>query len=277
MHRRLIQFCFVACLAPIACGCDGNAITRQRAAGARASSLDIPACDQSIVKLVLLEDQTWSSETTKTERIQGQALDSAIEIVRARCGELLLGAIRDRSNRPFLRVEIPPAPLPPVRPASNNVFDQADAMAVFNRANDTFTDAAESWQADVDRRISDFRTRAADFSSIQSLASRSAIGDAINRADTALAEAGATGGRTSEGHRWIVLASDGESNVGTPIPRSLRSGARLVIANGIGTRGLLDPKVELFEGLKPALKFVGDCERRASSQAPSEILNAQRQ
>lgn len=68
------------------------------------------------VKIAILQDQTESRNSTRTELVTPAVLEIAIGLLRETCGELLVGPIRDKTNRPLERLVMPMAPEEPIPP-----------------------------------------------------------------------------------------------------------------------------------------------------------------
>ena len=218
------------------------------------------------VKVAVLADQTGSRNYTRTEDLTTTALEPIIELLRGRCGELLVGAIRDRSNQPFGRLAIPPGPPSPTPPADGNVFDVLDAKAVYDQEMARYQSELPARSDLVEQRIQAFRQEVTTLAK-QPLAHRSAVWEAISRADVALAEPEPPG-RSSTGRRYIIAGSDVHDTTGAQA-RPLASGATLVVANGAGTLGSLAsvPGVKAFESLSAALLWVSETEGATPSAA----------
>lgn len=213
------------------------------------------------VKIAFLQDQTGSRNSTRTELLTSADLEIAIELLRDTCGEILVGAIRDKSNQPFSRISIGPAPRKPQRPRDDgNVFDVQEAMAAYEESLATYDREVQQWRDEVDARVVAFMDRLEALVSEASLSRSSAVWAAVFRADVALAEPEIT--RSSEGRRYIVLASDAQDTTRTRMG-PLRSGAALVVANGAGTLGSLAhvAGVKAFEGLPAAITWITELER----------------
>lgn len=265
-RRAVLRLVAVAASALPIVGCDEPRAAEPPAAlnGAAAAQrpVDVVAVSPShCVKIVFLQDQTDSRESTRTELLTASDLDIAIGLLRETCGELLVGAIRDKSNRPFDRLAIGPAPRKPLRPRDDgNAFDVQEAMAVYEQELATYDRQVRQWREDVDARVTAFTERVETLVTDTSLSRSSAVWDAVFRADVALAEPEIT--RSSEGSRYICLVSDAQNTTRAHM-RPLRSGAVLVVANGAGTLGSLASVagVRGFEGLPAAITWIGELER----------------
>ena len=276
MHLNLIRAAIlVMTICASACTNAGKPVDTKP----NAEPVDLPSCVGPSVKVVLLQDQTGSRTTTRTEQIDEALLDRVINLVVSTCGRLLVGAVRERSNEALVPLTIPVPPVAPTRPDLQNAFDQAEAMSWFRKAHARFTTDAELWLTDVNQRIDTFKARAMQLLTNAKLAGRSGVGDAINRADTALAEPEANAERTSAGHRYVVVAGDGISNTGIATPATLSSGAMVIVANGAGILGSLAglPNVRLFEGLGAAIDHVTEREELARRSSESARPDGRRQ
>lgn len=261
-----IRLCVVAVSALAIIGCDAPRAAEPPDVmdGASLRRLAADVVDGSplhCVKIAILQDQTESRNGTRTELVTPAVLEIAIGLLRETCGELLVGAIRDKSNRPLERLVMPMAPEEPIRPrADGNAFDVRDAMAIYDQKVAAYDRELRQWRDAVDVRVAAFVERVDTLVAETRLANSSAVLDAIFRADVALAEPEIN--TSSEGSRYIVLASDAQDTTRTRM-RPFRSGALLVVANGAGTLGSLAsiPGVRGFEGLPAAISWIGDAER----------------
>lgn len=218
------------------------------------------------VKIVVLEDQTGSRTTTRTEQVTPASLEPCIALLKETSGVLLVGAIRDTSNRTLIRLVIPPAPPRPVaRPLPSNAFEALDVQALNDREQSAYEALDGEWQQDVDARVAEFLRNVEELTSNPKLAWRSAVAAAIARADAAVAEPETV---SSEGRRFVVLSSDAVETTGKAIT-PLRSGAMLVVVNGAGILGsaAVVPGVQQFENLAAALLWVTETVRTLPASA----------
>lgn len=251
---RFHQFAFVAALWLSAVGCvDTAAVTT-------AVRLEVDAAGP--VKVVLLQDQTGSSGSTRTEVASDGVLRMAATLLGETGGELLVGTIRDSSNLPLERMALVAAPVPPPTPDARNAFDMIDAVNEYEARLVKHKEAAARWETDFETRTTAFVQRVGVLLQNSKLSRRSAVWEAVSRADLALAEPEADPAGSSAGHRYIVLASDCQDTTGTA-PRTLQSGAAIVVANGAGALGSFAnvDGVQRFENLQAAVNWVVQRER----------------
>lgn len=209
-----------------------------------------------LVKIALLQDQSPSRNTTRTEVISDAALREILGLLARTGGEIVVGTIRHSSNEPLERLMIVPGPAPPSKPGDGNVFDTLDARAAYDVKLAAHSSAAADWQRAFDNASEAFLVRARRVLTNPVLSRRSAVWDAASRADVALAEPEA-GPHSSLGHRYIVLISDCRESTGrTPV--TLQSGATIVVVNGAGTLGSFEglAGVQQFEGLGAAVNWI---------------------
>ncbi len=264
IHRAVtVHALIVVAVCAMACGAGSSVEARRAERAVIEPSLEKPVAAARHVKhpvaLVLLQDQTGSRTITRTEQFTPQSLDVPIGLVEEFSGKLVFGVIRE-TGKPMVRLVVPPGPRPPSKPAPGNAFDMLESNAVYERELAAYHEAARKWRGDVDTRVATFKKEVIALLTAPTLSTRSAVWEAIFRADVALAEPEV--GRTSEGSRFIVLASDAQDTT-RKAGRPLRSGAQVVVANGVGTAGSLSavPGVKVFEGLGAAVAWVCDLER----------------
>ena len=185
----------------------------------------------------------------------------------------MVGVIRESAHA-LIRFRVSAAPPAPAAPnLQGNVFDGLDAKARYDRDLRDYQAAAVAWEGRVNERWARFSGDVEALLADTRLARRSAVWEALARADAALAEPEA--GVSSVSSRYILLASDAEDTTASR-PKPLVSGATVIVANGAATLGSLAPLegVERFEGLAAALDWI--VRRERAKTAPVSELAASR-
>jgi hypothetical protein len=207
-----------------------------------------------VVRVAILEDQTGSRRSTRTERVTANALDRLIDFVMRTGGTLVLGAIRDTSNRPLVRLSVRPGPVPPAPPSTpDNPFQAAEARAQFQASEKQYREKYVAWEYEVQPSVAEFRKAALTLLAREDEAGRTDVWGGLQRVDLALSEPVPPGHHVAA---FIFLVSDAEDNRRLR-HEPLRSGATLLLVNGAGRLGVLAPLNPLrFEALDAAVDYV---------------------
>lgn len=236
----------VATLTVIAAGCGSAPVAPVEAA---------PAELTAPVRIGVLLDKTLSASWTRVPAVTAEDFEPLLRLVLERGGEVAVGLIRDRSNRGLRRLPIRPRPVAPVEPNPHqNPFLLAEARVKYQAERRDYEAELAAWQADVERSVTAFRKDLGELIALAADARRTDLWDAIRRAALFLGEPQAAGAPAP--HKWLVLVTDGEDNVGrTKV--ALGSGARLLIANGSASLGSLAELQPLaFESFHAAVAFL---------------------
>jgi hypothetical protein len=218
------------------------------------------------IRIIHLQDKTGSSDTTRTPLLTLDQLRRSTALCRVRGGEVLVGLIRDESNRLFVRYTVLPPPEEPVfQPQSSNAISAQAEKHRFDKRLADYRDRRNAWEAKAAHDEEVFLREAAELLKGPPDAERSDVHGALTRADLAAAEDDAVFGAPT--HRYIVLVSDAIDNVQKPAPE-MKSGATIIVVNGaasLGTIASLNPK--RFESIDAALNFIAAQEGSAPSAA----------
>jgi hypothetical protein len=201
-------------------------------------------------------DKTGSMKAARTDDLSPATLKPLCDRLLVTGGEIGFGLIQDRSNKPLIRVYVPMPPEPPVSapPVPGNIFVAANTKKREGAERKKYEAARQAWLADATARIKAFIAAVTPLLVMPANARRTDIRSAIERADLFLAEPSPFS-RTPE--CGVILLSDGVDNVNTnPIPK-LKSNARVVIANGIGSVGAVGVLSPVrFESVDAAMRYV---------------------
>lgn len=109
------------------------------------------------IRIVLLSDETRSSETYLTPILTEAAIRRVIGLVATVGGEIALGVIDDRI-RPLLRLQIDRPPAEPIKPdlGKLNPFDRYARHRRYENELRQYQAAFARWQRDLDERTSEF-------------------------------------------------------------------------------------------------------------------------
>lgn len=209
--------------------------------------------------LATMFDQTASANSTRTEQPNLPELMPLIERIKRSGGELAMGLIRDRSNRPLLRLRIEPPPIAPNRPSNGgNTYEVARRLDQYDADYREFQYKYDIWQQTANERIKVFVEALRALLAQPANARRTDLFNALARADLFLSEASLGFGTTTRPLKMILLVSDGKDNVGAKIP-AMRSNARIIVVNGVGSLGSLErlnPPPLQFESFEAAVRFI---------------------
>lgn len=206
------------------------------------------------IKIVVFQDKTGSANTTRTEQLTEQDFASPISLLRCNGGELAVGIVDDVSNTSLVRLRIEPPPTPPVALQVSNVFERAQQDSAFQQRWNDYNEAFNKWRAETDSRAGAFLSQISKVLQQKSNARKTNVWSAISRADLFLNEPDATWPRPPR--RYAVFNSDGVDTARSK-PIAIKSGAQLIIVNGIGSTGVfqsLNP--ERFESVQAAFQFI---------------------
>lgn len=210
------------------------------------------------LKLAVFLDQTRSTEVARIAKPTIADFAPLFDRLRASGGEIGFGLIRDHSNTPLIRLYLPTPPEPPasVPPAPGNIFAAANTKKRDDAERRKYEAARQAWLADATARINAFIAAVTPLLAGPDDAPRTDVRSALVRADLFLAEPSPFP-RAPE--CFVVLISDGLDNVNTePIP-SLKSNARVVIANGIGSLGAVEGLAPVrFEAVSAAMRYAAE-------------------
>lgn len=239
------------------------AITFNSAATAPAQP-KAPVIQQSVAavqppfRCAVFIDATLSREHARIEA----TLDDfrpLFERVRTTGGEIAFGLIREDSNRPLARCYIPEPPEAPAVPQparGGNVFVNTNAKKREDAERKKYDAKVRTWQADADRTVKQCAARILPLIEAPATARATDITSALARADLMLAEPSPF---NRPADAVIVLVSDALHNASTAQITSLRSNARVVVVNGIGSLGQLQklsPAPVPFESTAAAIRHI---------------------
>jgi hypothetical protein len=207
------------------------------------------------VKIAVLVDKTDSTNRTRVQQIKKEDLDTVIELITRRGGEIAVGLVADDSNRSLLRLLVPEPPEAPVEPdRRTNPFILAEQRDQYYKERRAYGEDLDRREADVGARLGAFREELAELLSRPADAPKTDIWGAVLRADLFLGEPNEVW-RVAP-HKYAVFATDGQDNV-RKHKTQVRSGARILIANGsasLADMASLNPLQ--FESVASAIQYV---------------------
>jgi len=83
------------------------------------------------IRMVVFQDKTGSSATTRTSQLNEDDFTAPIGLLRCTGGELAVGIVDDVSNIPLARLRIEPPPTLDEEHQASNVFERAQAGCRF--------------------------------------------------------------------------------------------------------------------------------------------------
>jgi hypothetical protein len=175
-------------------------------------------------------------------------------------GEVGFGTIREDSDRPFLRCFIPAPPEPPTSndpPTSGNVFINANNKRREDDDQRKYAQKRRAWEADAKARINAFKLAIQPLIDAPATAPATDLTAAIERGDLMLSEPSAF----TNASMAIVLITDGFHNAYATTTPTLRSKARVLIVNGIGSLGAISkmkPEPLRFESTEAAVRYISN-------------------
>jgi hypothetical protein len=206
------------------------------------------------IKIVVFQDKTGSANTTRTEQLTELEFASPISLLRCAGGELAVGIVDDVSNTSLARLRIEPPPTLEVEGQASNVFERAQQDAASQQRLNDYNQAVNKWRAETDKRVGVFLAQISKVLQQRPNAKMTNVWSAVSRADLFLSESDATWPRPTR--RYAIFNSDGVDTARSK-PIAIKSGAQLIVVNGIGSTGVfqsLNP--ERFESIQAAFQFI---------------------
>jgi len=209
---------------------------------------------RSPIRIVLFQDKTGSANDTRTVQLTEADFAAPIKLLRCTGGELGVGVVDDLSNRPLVRLRIDAPPAPPALPQARNVFQRAADDGDYQQRMKDYNDGVAKWTLETDRRVQAFLAQAGQLLKQKANAKKTNVWSAVARADLYLNESDATWPRPT--HRYAVFNSDAVDTARSKAIE-LKSGAQLIVVNGVGSVGVLDSlKPDRFEAVQAAFDFI---------------------
>jgi hypothetical protein len=256
----IIACALLICISLLSAGCgwsSGTSLSEQ-------SAQTVPV-EASQSKRVLapglysvFDDKSRSVKSARIAPLQEQDLRALINVLRQTGGELSFGLIGESSNRPLLRLRIPVPPAPPVKREAHNAFERAEQDSAFQEELESYEAKCKQLEMEVNQRIAAFMEAARPRLQEPAKDKATDIASALARAELFLNEPGEVW--PAETHRLIILNSDGIATTNRN-PVEIKSGARLLLINGSGSLGTLEPLHPLrFESKQAALDYIAAIE-----------------
>lgn len=206
------------------------------------------------IRMVVFQDKTGSSATTRTSQLSEDDFTAPIGLLRCTGGELAVGIVDDVSNTSLARLRIEPPPTLEEEHQASNVFERAQQDAASQQRLSDHNETLNKWRAETDKRVGTFLAQISKVLQQKPNAKKTNVWSAISRADLFLSESDATWRRPT--HRYAVFNTDGVDTARSK-PTTIKSGAQLIIINGNGSTGIfqsLNP--ERFESVQAAFQFI---------------------
>lgn len=221
-------------------------------------------CQQSIVKIALLQDKSGSTGQTRTPQISMEHIDLLVNFIRPCGGEIGFGLINEQSNSSLhrLRIEVPPSGAPKEPDKNGNPFQVQREMAEYRKAKVKFDQSVQAFESETDRRIATFKSQISSLLDAPATAPRSDFFGGIQRANLFLSENSAAW--PSPPHQVLLIVGDGLDNVHSK-HEALQKATRLILVNGsasVGSLTSLSPT--RFENIESAIQFLIASERQTS-------------
>lgn len=217
---------------------------------------------RSLLKIVIMQDKSGSTATTRTQQLTVNDLEPLLEILGTQ-GESDLGVaiINDNSDRPLLRVRIPVPPEPPTATPEDsqegNPFDRLYENEE-DKPDAVFDKQVQHWKTLRNDRLAAFRA-AAEPLLAQKAQGLTDIEGALARADQMLAEE-ELHWKVDQRHLYLLLITDGIPTV-RRLRTKLKSTPTVLMVNGSGSVGALARLNPLrFESPQRAIQYIRDKE-----------------
>lgn len=214
-----------------------------------------PVAQQPVLRVALFIDQTGSMEQARVPHVSADSVTPLLDRLQATGGELAVGLIRDRSDAPLARVFVPVPPSPPVFPPHKaaNIFEKAKEQRREDEERARYTARQQAWHADAAARINAFAESIAPLFQNPD-APATDIHAALVRADVFVSEPNGFGQPVTN---LVILVTDGIETVSPETPAQFKAPAELLLVNGTGSEGQLEPLHPIrFEALDAAIRYV---------------------
>lgn len=206
------------------------------------------------IRMVVFQDKTGSSATTRTSQLNEDDFTAPIGLMRCTGGELAVGIVDDVSNTSLARLRIEPPPMLEEERQASNVFERAQQDAASEQRLSDHSEALNKWRMETDKRVGAFLAQISKALQRKPNAKKTNVWSAISRADLFLNESDAAWPRPT--HRYAVFNTDGVDTARSK-PTTIKSGAQLIIINGIGSTGVFESlNPERFESVQAAFQFI---------------------
>lgn len=257
---NIIACALLFCLSLFSAGCGSSSGTPLSDGSAQTVTVEASPNQKHLVPGLysVFDDKSRSVKSARIAPLQEQDLMALINVLRQTGGELSFGLIGESRMRPLLRLRLPVPPPLPVKRESQNAFERAEEDSAFQEAMESYEAKRKQWEMEVNGRIAAFMEAARPRLQEPAKDKATDISSALARAELFLNEPGAVW--PTEPHRMIILNSDGIATINRK-PVEIKSGARLLLINGSGSLGTLEPLHPLrFESKQAALDFIAATE-----------------
>jgi len=189
------------------------------------------------LRVVVMVDQTGSTLTTRVPRLTVDDFADLLALLLQNGGEVAVGVIRDRSNRPLLRCRVEQKPLRHAQPPGEklNPFIRQRLIRAFTADKEKEDRVENAWLREAEQQVYRFRERLRGLLDAR-LAGRTDIQGAVLRSDLFLAEP--EDGWRQPTRRVVLFHSDGIDTVHGPTA-AMKSGATVLVVNGSANLGAL--------------------------------------
>lgn len=242
LRRKFLSlFCAAALFAFTIFFVAGCSVPGSAPASAARDTIVSTATSRQPVKICIVPDMSRSMRGTHTAQLRPEDLAPILELLKQIGGEVAVGVIAG-NDLPLLRFRVDPRPIRPTPPPrTDDAPEWARRVNKYRAQLARYEQDDAQWQRVVAPRMDAFNRELSSLLSRERNEMRSRVLEAVSRADLFLNVDDRTWGQPTR--RYLILISDGISDVGTPRrPRQippLRSGATVFIVNGTGGAGSL--------------------------------------
>ncbi|MEK6288724.1 MAG: hypothetical protein AABO57_23655 [Acidobacteriota bacterium] len=210
------------------------------------------------VKVALFLDRTGSWSEMRIKPVAAEDIKPLLDLIAQTGGEIAFGIIREQSNRPLVRARIDPPPVKPEEPKKGNPLKDVEERAKYQTLRAKYDDDKRQWESDKDQKLQRFLAEIKPLVDQEPDARVTDIWNAVARAELFLLEKDSSAAASQ--HSYLVLITDGlETASGKPVV--LKSQAKVVLVNGAGKIGALEPLNPIrFEGLEAAMRWISATE-----------------
>jgi hypothetical protein len=204
----------------------------------------------------VFKDETSSRYSNGVPELGTADFETVITLMQRNGGDLAIGWIRDRSNKPLAHCHFNEPPIPSAQPPvkRGNVFARQQEVRKYVQVLREDAIHVSEWRHGNQQSLENCRAVLAGALKWHSDALRTDIAGALRRATLAFGEP--QDSWILPPQRYLVMVTDGFGNVGGPIPEQF-SNTKMLVVNSAGTLGTLQSFHPIrFEDAASAFRFL---------------------
>jgi hypothetical protein len=212
--------------------------------------------DRNPLLIIVFKDETPSRYSNGVPELRSADFETLLGLLERNGGDLAIGWIRDRSNKPLKHCHFdePPVPTAQAPERNGNVFVRAKETKKYAQALHDDAIRVSEWHQRNQESLVDCRTTLGVALKWHHDAPRTDIAGALRRAQLAFGEP--QDSWLLPPQRYLLMVTDGLGNVGGSALDKLVE-TKLLLVNSAGTLGTLEVFQPIrFENVASALRFL---------------------